>query len=73
MAGVDTELIDQLLATLDGRARYALEARFGLRDGERHNFREIGEVLGVTSEAARRLVNRALASLRDDAENLLAA
>ena len=34
---------------------------------------EIGEVLGVTSEAARRLVNRALASLRDDAENLLAA
>ena len=34
LAGVDRELLDELLDTLDGRARYAVEARFGLLDGE---------------------------------------
>jgi RNA polymerase sigma factor (sigma-70 family) len=72
MALVDTELLDELLATLDARARYAVEARFGLLDGERKSFREVGESLGVTAEAARRLVSRAVAGLRDDAERILA-
>src|SRR4249919_3574265 len=54
MALVDTELLDELLGTLDARARYAIEARFGLLDGERKSFREVGEQLGVTAEAARR-------------------
>ena len=35
MAGVDAELLDELLGTLDPRARFAVEARFGLLDGER--------------------------------------
>ena len=56
MAMVDSELLDELLGTLDTRARYAVEARFGLIDGERKSFREVGEELGVTAEAARRLV-----------------
>jgi RNA polymerase primary sigma factor len=73
MSTVDTDLIDELLATLDDRARYAVEARFGFVDGERKSFREVGEDLGVTAEAARRLVNRALANLRDDAAEVLAA
>jgi RNA polymerase primary sigma factor len=73
MSTVDTALIDELLATLDDRARYAVEARFGFVDGERKSFREVGEDLGVTAEAARRLVNRALANLRDDAAEVLAA
>ena len=72
MALVDTELLDELLGTLDGRARYAIEARFGLLDGERKSFREVGEQLGVTAEAARRLVSRAVVGLRDDAERILA-
>jgi RNA polymerase primary sigma factor len=73
MALVDTELLDELLGTLDNRARYAVEARFGLLDGERKSFREVGENLGVTAEAARRLVSRAVAGLREDAERILAA
>ena len=73
MAGVDGALLDELLGTLDDRARYAVEARFGLVDGERKSFREVGEHLDVTAEAARRLVNRALANLRDDVLQVLAA
>ena len=34
MAMVDGELLDQLLGTLDDRARFAVESRFGLVDGE---------------------------------------
>jgi RNA polymerase primary sigma factor len=73
MAMADRDLMDQLLGTLDDRARFAVEARFGLLDGERKSFREVGESLGVTAEAARRLVSRAVAGLREDAERILAA
>ena len=72
MTMVDSELLDELLGTLDSRARFAVESRFGLVDGERKSFREVGEQLGVTAEAARRLVSRAVAGLRDDAERILA-
>jgi RNA polymerase primary sigma factor len=72
MSMVDGNLLDELLGTLDGRARYAVEARFGLLDGECQTFREVGETLGVTAEAARRLVHRAVASLRYPAEQILA-
>ena len=71
MSMVDTDLLDDLLNTLDERARYAVEARFGMHDGERKSFRQVGEELGVTAEAARRLVSRAVDSLRDDAGDFL--
>ena len=67
MAGVDLELLDELLGSLDGRARFAVESRFGLVDGEPKSYRLIGEQLGITSEAARRLVGRAIDNLRSDA------
>ena len=73
MNQVDDQLLDELLGTLDKRARFAVKARFGLIDGERKSFREVGEELGVTAEAARRLVNRAVAGLEDDAVKILAA
>lgn len=72
MGIVNGDLISELLGTLDDRARYAVEARFGLIDGERKSFREIGEHLGVTAEAIRRLVSRAVTGLRGDAERILA-
>jgi len=72
MSLVDLELVDGLLDTLDERHRYAVEARFGLLDGEERSFREVGEQLGITSEAARRLVNRALAGLRDRSPDMAA-
>jgi len=70
---VEDALLDELLGTLDKRARYAVEARFGLVDGQKRSFREVGEDLGVTAEAARRLVKRAVAGLKDDAARILAA
>jgi RNA polymerase primary sigma factor len=73
LAGVERSLLDELLGSLDHRARYAVEARFGLLDGERRSFREVGEDLGVTAEAARRLVKRAVDDLREDAVRILAA
>ncbi len=72
IAAVDRELLDNLLANLDARSRFAVESRFGLIDGDKHSFREIGERLGVTAEAARRLTSRALETLRGGAETLVA-
>jgi RNA polymerase primary sigma factor len=56
-----------LLDVLDPRARTAVEQRFGLSDGRRRSYREVGEELGVTAEAARRLVKRAVVTVRDRA------
>jgi len=73
LAGADLDLVRELLDRLDERHRFAVEWRFGLHDGETHSFREVGEQLGITSEAARRLVNRALSGLRDDQRPNVAA
>lgn len=56
-----------LLDILDPRAKYAVEQRHGLNDGRKRSYREVGEELGVTAEAARRLVKRAEAIVRDRA------
>ena len=61
------EMIRGLLDRLDPRAQLAVARRFGLIDGESHGYREVGEELGVTAEAARRLVKRAVDELREDA------
>ncbi len=70
MVGVESDLLNDLLHTLEPRARFAVEARFGLLDGERKSFRESAS-LGVTAGRTRRLVSRASAGLREDAEDIL--
>jgi len=62
-----SEWLTGLLDVLDPRARSAVEQRFGITDGQRHSYREVGENLGVTAEAARRLVKRAVGTVRDRA------
>lgn len=57
----------ELLDVLDGRARFAVEQRFGLNDGRKRSYREVGEELGVTAEAARRMVKRAVTLVRNEA------
>ena len=57
-----------LLDVLDERARRAVEQRFGLDDGRKKSYREVGEDLGVTAEAARRLVKRAVSVVREHAD-----
>jgi RNA polymerase primary sigma factor len=67
------ELVTGLLDRLEPRSKLAVEHRFGLADGERHSFREVGEVLGVTAEAARRIVKRAVDELKLDVDAIVAA
>ena len=49
---------------LDERSCEAIELRLGLFDGKKRSYREVGDDLGVTAEAARRLVKRSLAALK---------
>jgi RNA polymerase primary sigma factor len=60
-------LVTGLLDVLEPRARYAVEQRFGLGDGRKRSYREVGEELGVTAEAARRLVKRAVNTVKEEA------
>ena len=67
MDRAETQMVTDLLVVLDARARYAVEQRFGLHDGRKRSYREVGEELGVTAEAARRLVKRAVGTVRERA------
>ncbi len=72
MARAEETMVTGLLDVLDDRARYAVEQRFGLNDGRKRSYREVGEELGVTAEAARRLVKRAVSAVRDQAGDVMA-
>jgi RNA polymerase primary sigma factor len=73
MERAENEMATSLLDVLDTRARYAVEQRFGLLDGRKRSYREVGEELGVTAEAARRLVKRAVNLVRDRASETIDA
>ncbi|CAN5663183.1 sigma-70 family RNA polymerase sigma factor [soil metagenome] len=68
LARAEEQMVTDLLDVLDARARYAVEQRFGIHDGRKRSYREVGEELGVTAEAARRLVKRAVHAVRTEAE-----
>ncbi len=67
LKAAEDEFVTGLLDVLEPRARYAVEQRFGLNDGRTRSYREVGEELGVTAEAARRLVKRAVGTVREEA------
>jgi len=71
IARFEEQMISDLLSVLDPRARYAVEQRFGLGDGRKRSYREVGEELGVTAEAARRLVKRAVNAVREQAPDVV--
>jgi RNA polymerase primary sigma factor len=71
MAKAEETMVTGLLEVLDPRAKYAVEQRFGLNDGRKRSYREVGEELGVTAEAARRLVKRAVSAVRDQAGDVM--
>src|SRR5690606_10335107 len=62
----EEQALHDLLGVLDGRARYGGEQRCGLTDGRERSYGEVGEELGVTAEAARRLVKRAVDTGREE-------
>ena len=70
MSRAENDMAMSLLDVLDTRARYAVEQRFGRHDGRKRSFREVGEELGVTAEAARRLVKRAVNTVRERASEV---
>ena len=73
IAAAEESAVTSLLDVLDNRARFAVEQRFGIHDGRKRSYREVGEDLGVTAEAARRLVKRAVSTVRAEAESRVAA
>ncbi len=73
IARVEEQMVSDLLSVLEPRAKYAVEQRFGLQDGRKRSYREVGEELGVTAEAARRLVKRAVSTVRDQAADRIDA
>jgi RNA polymerase primary sigma factor len=66
----EQQMLHDLLAALPARNRLAVEQRFGLADSRRRTYREIGERLGVSPEGARRLVKRAVDTVRQAAVDI---
>ena len=66
MARAEEDYATGLLEVLEPRARYAVEQRFGINDGRKRSYREVGEELGVTAEAARRMVKRAVNTVKTE-------
>jgi len=60
----DTELVQQVLATLTPRENSILAMRFGLDDGKPKTLEEIGTKLGVTRERIRQIQEEALVKMR---------
>ncbi len=73
LADAEDRMVTSLLDVLDNRARFAVEQRFGLHDGRKRSYREVGEELGVTAEAARRMVKRAVNAVRNEAASRIDA
>lgn len=60
------ELVTRALNKMKPKVREMVRYRFGLDDGIEKTFREIGDLVGVSAESARRAVSKALASIAAD-------
>ena len=58
-------VIGVALAELSGREKTGIELFYGLRDGQAHNYADIGRELDMSREGARQLVKRSLRKLRE--------
>jgi RNA polymerase primary sigma factor len=67
---IHTDTVVGLLERLEPRARRAVQLRLGLEDGRRRSLREVGDDIGISAEAARRMVDRALDQLKLEADEL---
>jgi RNA polymerase primary sigma factor len=64
----DTQLVREVLGTLDQRESRILAMRFGLNDGRPRTLEEVGVQLGVTRERIRQIQEQALKKLRQKME-----
>ena len=60
------EVIERALGNMAPRTREMVRHRFGLDDGIEKTFREIGDIVGVSAESARRAVSKALTNLAEN-------
>jgi RNA polymerase primary sigma factor len=60
----DTDLVQEVLATLDARESRILAMRFGLDNGRPKTLEEVGARLGVTRERIRQIQEEALQKMR---------
>ena len=60
------ESIERALSKISPKVSRMVRYRFGLDDGIERTFREIGEMVGVSSESARRTVVKTLNQLSND-------
>ena len=58
------EIIDDVLSSLTEREEKVLRLRFGLYDGDKRTFEEIGHVFNVTRERIREIEKKALQKMR---------
>lgn len=58
-----------VLASLNGRERFVIEMRYGIRGGQAHTLEQIGGILGVTRERIRQIEEKALRKLRHPARS----
>ena len=65
----DTQMVQEVLATLTPRENAILAMRFGLDDGKPKTLEEIGDQLGVTRERIRQIQEEALKKLRVQIED----
>jgi RNA polymerase primary sigma factor len=66
----DTDLIHEVLPTLDSREQEILRSRFGLGGDKEQTLEEIGEKFGVTRERIRQIQELALSKLRRKIDKL---
>lgn len=65
------QTVTSLLGHLDDREKFIVQARYGFDDlGEKPTFQRLGELLGISKERVRQLEQRALAKLRQMAEQM---
>ena len=62
----DAEMVQKVLGQMPPKTAAMLRYRFGLDDGIERTFREIGDLVGVSPESARRAVSKALAGLAEN-------
>lgn len=64
----DTELVKEVLTTLDRRENEILALRFGLKDGQERSLEEVGKHFDLTRERIRQIQEQALRKLRSKME-----
>ena len=65
-----TDMLQEMVKTLDPREATILRSRFGLDGGKERTLEEVGEKFGVTRERVRQIQNSALRKLRRMIEKL---